>query len=153
MVHMTDLPATSQANLKKLECPVFANKPWVRGAPLAQRRVALISTAGLMLLALALAACGGDTPPPTPQHSAGAAPVAAETSIAEIIEIPLAVTATGSVQPWRRVSPGTKILGRINEVLVREGDRVGEGQLLAQLESRDLEAAVEQGPLLVDLIG
>jgi RND family efflux transporter MFP subunit len=39
---------------------------------------------------------------------------------------------------------GTKLLGRINEVFVREGDHVEKGQLLATLESRDLEAAVAQ---------
>ena len=50
MVRMVDLPATSQASLEKLACPVFATHPWVQGTPLAQqRRVALISSAGLML--------------------------------------------------------------------------------------------------------
>jgi RND family efflux transporter MFP subunit len=71
-------------------------------------------------------------------------PVVVDTAIAEIIEVPLVSTATGSAEPWRRVSPGTKLLGRISEVFVRDGDRVQEGQLLATLESRDLEAALAQ---------
>ncbi len=41
--------------------------------------------------------------------------------------------------------PGTKILGRVAAVPVRQGDRVERGQLLAKIESRDLEAAVAQG--------
>jgi RND family efflux transporter MFP subunit len=71
-------------------------------------------------------------------------PVVVDTAVAELVEVPLVSTATGSAEPWRRVSPGTKLLGRINEVFVREGDRVEKGQLLATLESRDLEAAVAQ---------
>ncbi|MGE3536884.1 MAG: glycine/sarcosine/betaine reductase selenoprotein B family protein [Candidatus Tectimicrobiota bacterium] len=39
-------PAMSAA-LLAMECPTFATHPWVEGPPLAQRRVALISTAGL----------------------------------------------------------------------------------------------------------
>jgi len=36
-----------RASLLAMECPTFANQPWATGPPLAQRRVALISTAGL----------------------------------------------------------------------------------------------------------
>jgi RND family efflux transporter MFP subunit len=53
------------------------------------------------------------------------------------------------VEPIRRVEPGTKILGRIDQVLVREGERVERGQLLARLESRDLQAAVAQAEAAV----
>ena len=49
MVRMVDLPARSRANLEALECPSYYSKPWVTGLPLAQRRVSLISSAGLML--------------------------------------------------------------------------------------------------------
>ena len=39
-------PAMSKS-LLAMECPTFPTQPWVAGAPLATRRVALISTAGL----------------------------------------------------------------------------------------------------------
>lgn len=52
--------------------------------------------------------------------------------------------ASGTVEPWQRVSPGTKIMGRISQVSVDVGDRVAEGQLLSRLEDADLRAAVEQ---------
>ncbi|MEJ2085355.1 MAG: efflux RND transporter periplasmic adaptor subunit [Acidobacteriota bacterium] len=52
--------------------------------------------------------------------------------------------ASGTVEPWQRVSPGTKIMGRISQVNVDIGDRVEKGQLLARLEDADLRAAVEQ---------
>lgn len=70
--------------------------------------------------------------------------VVAETRVAEVQSIGLVTEATGSVEPWVRVSPGTKILGRIDQFLVREGDRAREGQVLVRLEKRDLEAAVAQ---------
>ena len=33
--------------LAKLECPVFETEPWVAGPPLSQRRIAVVSTAGV----------------------------------------------------------------------------------------------------------
>lgn len=49
MVRMTDLPAGVQKHLTGLECPSFTTRPWVRGGPLASRRVALVSSAGLIV--------------------------------------------------------------------------------------------------------
>jgi len=111
----------------------------------------LWATALLGLLATTgVAACGGDHEPAA-RSVVARDPVVVDTAIAEVIEVPLVSTATGSAEPWRRVSPGTKLLGRVNEVLVREGDRVEEGQLLATLESRDLEAAVAQAQASVSM--
>ena len=70
--------------------------------------------------------------------------VAVETQVAAMRPIAVVSEATGSVEPWIRVSPGTKILGRIDQFLVREGDRVRAGQVLVRLEKGDLEAAVAQ---------
>jgi RND family efflux transporter MFP subunit len=91
----------------------------------------------------AITACGG-AHEPVAEEAATRQPVVVETVIAELTDVPLVSTATGSAEPWRRVSPGTKLLGRVQEVMVRAGDWVREGQLLATLESRDLEAAVAQ---------
>ena len=69
--------------------------------------------------------------------------VAALTDVAARVAVPELTEATGSIEPWARVSPGTKIMGRTEQVRVRAGDRVGRGDVLARLEKRDLEAAVE----------
>jgi RND family efflux transporter MFP subunit len=91
---------------------------------------------------LSLAGCGGGGHElAVPEQRAA---VTTEVAVAGLEEIPSRTRATGSVQAWRTVSPGTKILGRIERVFVREGDRVGRGQVLALLESRDLQAAVDQ---------
>jgi D-proline reductase (dithiol) PrdB len=48
MVRMTDLPPPSQTSMANLECPVFATTPFVSGPPLAKRRVAVVTSAGLL---------------------------------------------------------------------------------------------------------
>ena len=48
MVRMTDLPSPTQTSMANLECPVFATTPSVSGPPLAKRRVAVVTSAGLL---------------------------------------------------------------------------------------------------------
>ena len=47
MVRTKDLPEPERSHLLKQPCPVFETRPWVGGPPLSERRVALVSTAGL----------------------------------------------------------------------------------------------------------
>ena len=48
MTRLTDLPAGQAKRLAELECPDFATLPWVAGPPLSERRVAIVSSAGLV---------------------------------------------------------------------------------------------------------
>jgi RND family efflux transporter MFP subunit len=104
----------------------------------------------LLLLAGALAACGGGESDAAERETATvAASVDVEIATATLETIPLLTRVTGSLEPLRSVSPGTKILGRVERVAVVEGDRVERGAPLARLESRDLEAAVAQADAAV----
>jgi D-proline reductase (dithiol) PrdB len=47
MVDISTLPDMMQKHLNELDCPVFDTKPWVNEGPLSERRVALISSAGI----------------------------------------------------------------------------------------------------------
>lgn len=47
MVRLEKLSADERRNLENLNCPTFETQPWVKGPPLNERRVAIISTAGL----------------------------------------------------------------------------------------------------------
>lgn len=47
MARLSDFPKEERSHLLSLACPRFASKPWVVGPPLKERRIALISTAGL----------------------------------------------------------------------------------------------------------
>src|SRR5260370_3864915 len=52
------------------------------------------------------------------------------------------VTASGEIKPRNYVNIGANAIGRITKILVKEGDRVHKGQLLAQLESIQPQADV-----------
>jgi D-proline reductase (dithiol) PrdB len=46
-MRLEKLPAEMAKRLSELECPNFTTTPWVEGPPLSQRRVAIVSSAGL----------------------------------------------------------------------------------------------------------
>jgi HlyD family secretion protein len=52
------------------------------------------------------------------------------------------VTASGEIKPRNYVNIGANAIGRITQILVKEGDRVRKGQLLARLESIQPQADV-----------
>ncbi|HAL47018.1 MAG: selenoprotein B glycine/betaine/sarcosine/D-proline reductase [Chloroflexi bacterium] len=49
MVRLDQVSDVVRTSLLGIECPVFDGRPWVEGPPVSQRRVAIISTAGLHL--------------------------------------------------------------------------------------------------------
>ena len=49
MTRLTDLPPDQAKRLAELECPDFETRPWVTGPALSQRRVAIVSSAGLVV--------------------------------------------------------------------------------------------------------
>lgn len=58
--------------------------------------------------------------------------------------VPLEVEVTGTVQPELYAPIASKVMGRVQAVLVHEGDAVRRGQTLITLDSRDLDASVAQ---------
>ena len=44
---LSDMPEVEAVHLRRIECPTYADTPPLPGKPLAQRRVAIVSTAGL----------------------------------------------------------------------------------------------------------
>ena len=47
MARLDELPEPLRSHIVSLECPKFESRPWVEGSPLNQRRIAIVSTAGL----------------------------------------------------------------------------------------------------------
>ena len=47
MVRLADMPEVERAHLLGKACDPFETRPWADGPPLAERRVAIITTAGL----------------------------------------------------------------------------------------------------------
>ena len=48
MTRLTDLPLALATRLAELKCPSFDTQPWVNGPPLSQRKIAIVSSAGLV---------------------------------------------------------------------------------------------------------
>jgi D-proline reductase (dithiol) PrdB len=49
VTRLTELPPGQAKRLAELECPDFETRPWVSGPALAERRVAIVSSAGLVV--------------------------------------------------------------------------------------------------------
>lgn len=60
-------------------------------------------------------------------------------------ELQVLVTATGSLEPVNQVDVGTEVSGTIRTVLVDYNDRVTRGQVLARIDTDELQAQVLQG--------
>ena len=48
MVRLVDLPPATQNGMRALECPSFERKPFVSGPALRERRIAVVTSAGLV---------------------------------------------------------------------------------------------------------
>ena len=99
------------------------------------RRIA----AGVLSLALAggAAACSSEarenTPAPVPR-TAGTLYTVRDTLVMATFD------ATGVAAPLQQATLSTKLMGTVTQVLVKEGDVVGAGQLLVRIDARDLNA-------------
>lgn len=100
----------------------------------------------LTLIAIAVSAVAGFV---FWQQSQAAQAQAAErasrrTQVIERGDLVATVSATGSLQPEQQAGVAFLIPGTVAEVLVKTGDVVQAGQVLARLESTDLQLAVQQ---------
>ena len=59
-------------------------------------------------------------------------------------DMTLTAMATGNLQPKSEVSVGVEISGLVSEVLVSENDEVQQGQVLARLNTEELDVALQQ---------
>jgi HlyD family secretion protein len=68
--------------------------------------------------------------------------VTVQTGIAERSDLTAIVTASGEIKPRTYINIGANAQGRIVELLVREGDRVHKGQVVARIEHIQAQADV-----------
>ena len=66
-------------------------------------------------------------------------------------KLTVAVTATGTLQPVNQVDVGSEISGTIKTVLVDYNDRVEQGQVLATMNTDQLQAKVDQAMASLEL--
>jgi D-proline reductase (dithiol) PrdB len=108
VTRLTDLPPAQAKRLAELECPDFATTPWVTGPPLSQRRVAIVSSAGLVLR--------GETPFRGRDPDYRAIPTGTRPDQLMVSHISINFDRTGFQEDWNVVFP----LDRLNE-LAAEG--------------------------------
>ncbi|MCX7798979.1 MAG: efflux RND transporter periplasmic adaptor subunit [Fimbriimonadales bacterium] len=99
--------------------------------------------AGLYALVLASGmGCGSNVASVRQTEDGGATKSVATMTINEQL-VPEWLEATGSVRSKYEATLASKVMARVVEVTVREGDRVRKGQVLVRLEESDLAAAEE----------
>ena len=97
--------------------------------------VVAISVAGYLLFA-------GARPPKDPDYQS--VPVRRETVVSR-------VGATGTIAPVEQINLTFKSSGRVTDLLVEPGQMVASGDVLAKLESRELELAVERAEIALEI--
>lgn len=93
------------------------------------------------IIAANKAAEGGREKPPVNVVTLTLSP----TTITDRINLP------GVVEPWTRLSLMAKLNGSITKVLVKEGDHVKEGDIIALIEDDDFRIALERAEATYDL--
>jgi len=108
MTRLTNLPPGQAKRLAELECPDFETRPWVTGPALSRRRVAIVSSAGLVVR--------GETP--FRGRDADYRAIPADTGPENLLmsHISINFDRTGFQEDWNVVFP----LDRLNE-LAAEG--------------------------------
>jgi HlyD family secretion protein len=78
------------------------------------------------------------------QRQATAPDVAAMTVPVQSQPLRVRITASGTVQPIQTVNLSPKSAGIVAALLVEQGDRVSQGQIVARMENTDIEAQLTQ---------
>lgn len=94
-----------------------------------------------VLISIMLVACS-----PAPQTQPPAATKSWNLAVVKVAAagLPIDYTTVGSVVSDHRIEVTSKMSGYIHELLVREGDRVRRGQIIARLDGADVEGAIRQ---------
>ncbi len=96
---------------------------------------------GMLAAVVLVAGCGRVQPLENPTELP---PAQVQVAKVSTIAIPSTAEATGTVEAIYRAEIAPKIMARVEQVNVREGDRVHRGQLLVRLDDADLKAGVAQ---------
>jgi RND family efflux transporter MFP subunit len=106
----------------------------------------LMLSLGLLPALLAAAGCGGDpSAASTPRAAAPAAkPREVRVVKAEQARVPRTIPVTGTLAADEQVVLGTKVPGRLAEIVVDLGTRVHKGETVARLDQSDYRLRVDQ---------
>src|SRR5215218_10364442 len=124
-----------------------------RSTPAPMRRPALIVLALLLLCGAGAGAWyywtqrGGAAPAPQAAGRAGrggGAPVPVTATAAERRDVPIVLDAIGTVQAFNTITVRAQVDGQLVEIAFVEGQEVKQGDLLARIDPRAYQAALDQ---------
>jgi membrane fusion protein, multidrug efflux system len=98
----------------------------------------------IFLLSLYLSACGGSDPRPASARANIASVVPVAVATAERRDIPYYLTGLGSVTAYYTVSVKSRVDGELMQVNFKEGPNVQKGDLLALIDPRPYQVALDQ---------
>ncbi len=113
--------------------PLFPRGPARRGP------VPPLLIAGLLTLSAGVAGCGGDGEPGPAVSAPESRPVPVRTVVVEPEDVVETLDLSADLHPDRRAVLAAEVSGTIERLLVDDGDRVAEGELLAAVDTRALE--------------
>ncbi len=97
------------------------------------------------------AALWGATPPTAadasktkPSAPSGVAPIVVSVTLAKRADFPIVLESLGQVQPYNTVLVRARVDGEIIKIAFNEGQTVRAGDLLAQIDARPFQAALDQ---------
>jgi multidrug efflux system membrane fusion protein len=112
-----------------------------------RRGRSIVIAAALTSVALAGALYWYESQAPEPSRAAGPArrpPVPVTVAVAAKQDVPVYLTGIGAVQAWFTVKVHPQIDGKLEEVLFTEGQHVKKGDVLALIDPRLFQAALDQ---------
>jgi RND family efflux transporter MFP subunit len=112
-------------------------------------RTRLAPLAAAALLACALGACGKPAPPPTAKEAAGAAAV--DTVALAPADVVDQIAVVGTLVPRTQAEIKSDIPGRVVEIPVREWVRVRRGDVLARVDTREIDSQIARAGTAVEL--
>lgn len=97
-------------------------------------------TWAIALLAAGVVGIGGITYAVMQNRASNRPDLDAMTVLVESAPLQVQITASGTVQPVQTVNLSPKTAGILTELLVEQGDRVTQGQIIARMENADIQA-------------
>jgi multidrug efflux system membrane fusion protein len=92
-----------------------------------------------------LMTAGAEPPPP-----AAPAPVPVVTTKVQVSDVPIVMTGIGTIEPYNVVNVHTQVTGTIEKIGFVEGQAVKPGDLIAQLDPRPYQAALQQAEAMLE---
>jgi membrane fusion protein (multidrug efflux system) len=116
-----------------------------REPPHARKKIPMIRLAGRSLsLLLAAAGCSGGGQAAQPRGGAASRAIPVAVTAVAPRDIARSLVVTGPVEPVRTIGVNSLLAGTVLAVHAQEGDRVRQGQLLAELDARETRAQFER---------